>query len=330
MEKKNYLILGSSGGLGCSIVKTLEEKKLSYVGTYRNQFQRLISEVPNAENNITRIDCCNPLNNTTLDNYEFKYAISTVALSDVDKAYKEPLISFKNNVIANTNIFLYCASRKIPFYFISTNDIFSGQKNTEIHEVHIGPVIPWSIEDLPVPQGVYASHKRAAEEQLLSLSAYTNVPLTIVRLSLISFFSSGANSTFIKNVLDAMKLGNTISALTDQHVAPTFVGTVAKTLISIAESGENPKFLHIAPTSWLSRYQFVQHVEQTVNKIKPEYIHPGFKIVPCVLEDLYSKGILTEKRPQYAVLEAFPGGLVGTLEEEIEKALVWYFKKNIV
>jgi len=326
MTEKKVLVAGASGGLGCAIVRNLTKRNIPYLGTYRNQWTQLSKVVHNAKDNIIRIDFTSPLTDTQLNNHDFKYAISTIALSSVDKCFREPIMSFQNNVMTAINAYLYCSKRNIPFYWISTNDIFGGKKNVGIHEVHTGPVIPWSTEDLPVPQGVYAVHKRASENQLLELLNYTPTPLTIVRLSLISFFNSGGGTTFIKSVLDAMKNGGTVSAMIDQYVNPVFTNTAAETLIDVAEANINHKFLHISTQNWLSRYQYVLHVIEKVKKIDINFIHPEFKVLPCTLQDLYDRKILTDKRPQYSVLEPSHGNLVSSLEEEIDKALEWYFK----
>lgn len=335
MRGIDLIIFGADGGLGIELIKEAAARNKSIVAVTRNPQPQVLIDVLGDLNKkkqwknvvlLTNCDLSNPEDVKELTYKEdianslFKSCVSTIGWTDVDGCFADPYKSFLCNTMANINIFSWCAKTKIPFYFVSTNDVFT--KNEE------SP--PYNIYTRPFPEGVYSKHKELMERMLREFSFDYNSPATCIRTSLLSTFKATGN-TFLYNLISAIKMGKTVRAITDQLGNPLFVGTVAEEILNltggkylIAAKTQN-RVVHLAPEDWMSRYEVALCVKETIEELKPKLVHPDFNIAPITMKQAIKEKMFVDIRSQTPVLKPFP--IRGYLmKEEIGKAVKAFFE----
>jgi dTDP-4-dehydrorhamnose reductase len=150
--------------------------------------------------------------------------INAAAYTAVDKAESEPDSAYAVNRDGAGNIARACAHAGVPLIHISTDYVFSGDKET-----------PYCEDDPVHPLNVYGASK-AAGEALVRQYSSTHL---ILRTSWV-YGVHGRN--FVKTILKAAREKSELRVVADQRGCPTAAGDIAEVVLwLVARIGASPK-----------------------------------------------------------------------------------------
>lgn len=143
-------------------------------------------------------------------------AINAAGYTAVDKAEDEATLAYAVNCDAVKNLAIVCSKYDVPLLHISTDYVFSGQKNT-----------PYVEDDVVIPLNVYGKSKLAGEE-ILEQSWYKHIILRV------SWMFGKYGNNFVKTILRLAKEREELQVVGDQHGCPTAAADVARVLLELA------------------------------------------------------------------------------------------------
>lgn len=144
------------------------------------------------------------------------------------------------NVTVPETIAHYCADRRLPLVFTSTDLVFDGQQ------------APYREADPVGPLNAYARQK--AEAERLVLTAYPEA--LCCRMPVM--FGPGA-SNFMQTLVSGLQLGRSVSLFVDEIRTPVSGAVAARGLLQAigwASHDRHRGLLHLGGTDRLSRYEF--------------------------------------------------------------------------
>ena len=196
------LVTGINGQLGYDICKELENRKIGYLGTTRNE-----------------LDLCDEQSiKSCIMSYKPDVVVHCAAYTAVDKAEDEPELAYKVNAQGTRYIAKACKEIGAKLIYISTDYVFHGD-GEQFYEV----------DDEVNPLGVYGKTKLEGEIAVRELlDRYF-----IVRISWV-FGKNGSN--FVKTMLRLSETRDEISVVCDQIGSPTYTKDLAPLLCDMAES----------------------------------------------------------------------------------------------
>ena len=151
--------------------------------------------------------------------------MNAAAYTNVDRAESEGEQAFKLNETAPRAMAEAAAKTKLPFFHVSTDQVFDGTKQGAYTE-----------EDEPNPINLYGRSKLAGEIAVRE----KNPDALIVRVSWV-WGPSGDN--FVKKLLQWANARNELSIVADQIGRPTYSPALAHALIDLASMPNRPKGL---------------------------------------------------------------------------------------
>lgn len=258
-ELINVLVTGANGQLGNELkVLSNEFENISFVFTDKDELDITNEEEVNDFFSKNRLDYC----------------INCAAYTAVDKAEDDEENAFLINVNATKVLAQASHSSQVKFIHISTDFVFSGNKNT-----------PYNETDITEPLSVYGITKLQGEEVALKNNANT----TVIRTSWL-YSSFGGN--FVKTMLKLAGNKTDLNIISDQIGAPTYANDLAQAIIHIILAKKfAPGIYHYSNEGITSWYDFTKAIFQlkgidiNVNPISTEqYPTPA-------------------KRPQYSVMD---------------------------
>jgi len=199
------LLIGNQGQIGHEIQELAAKKNLRVHGF---DFDTL--DITNKTQVLSLI------NNTDI-------VINAAAYTAVDKAEDEPKQAYAVNRNGVENLALACSNHDIPLVHISTDYVFSGDKEA-----------PYQEDDVPIPLNIYGKSKLAGEQILMD----TWSKHIILRTSWV-FGKYGNN--FVKAILCLAKQRESLNVVGDQFGCPTAAADVARVLLEMAQQIYNGK-----------------------------------------------------------------------------------------
>lgn len=226
------LVTGASGLLGLNL-SLMEMGAHSIVGVDRSKLAGTPFE-------IIKADLLDPeVEHHILDTVKPDAVIHTAALADLEACEEQPEAARLLNAELPGELAEACARRGIRMMHISTDAVFDGTKDGVYTE-----------EDVPNPQGIYASTKLQGERTVLS----ANPDAVVVRVNFFGWSLSGTRSLpefFINN----LSAGKSAQGFTDVYFCPLFVGDLADLLVKILEK-ELCGIYHVVGSESLNKYDF--------------------------------------------------------------------------
>jgi len=151
--------------------------------------------------------------------------INAAAYTAVDQAEQEPDLAFAANRDGPAHLAAVCAQLRIPLFHISTDYVFDGKQQT-----------PYREDDPVAPLGVYGRSKWEGEQAIRhALPAHL-----ILRVSWV-FGRHGHN--FVKTMLRLAREREQLSVVADQHGCPTYAGSIAEVLLTLADRFDTDRSL---------------------------------------------------------------------------------------
>ena len=194
------LVTGADGQLG---------KELLLQGR-ESGFRLIAADLP--ELDVTAADDVG----SAIDRYRPFLVINAAAYTQVDKAETQPSLAYRVNAEGPAILAKTCAAAGIALIHISTDYVFSGEKNT-----------PYTETDPVAPTGVYARSKADGEVRVRSL-----LPRHIILRTSWLYGVSGHN--FVRTMLRLGRERKVIRVVNDQFGSPTSAADLARTILQIA------------------------------------------------------------------------------------------------
>jgi dTDP-4-dehydrorhamnose reductase len=171
--------------------------------------------------------------------------IHSAAITDLDKAEKNPEPAEEVNVIGTKNILKAAKENSAHIIYISTDYVFDGERGD------------YPEEETPNTLSVYSKTKYEGEKEVRN----SNVESTVFRTSVV--FREGFENffTWAKGELEE---GNEVGAITDQTCCPTYAPNLADIIVEAAEEGITGTY-HAAGDSKVTRYESVQIMKEELD-----------------------------------------------------------------
>ena len=242
------LITGASGQLGQSLLMQ------------KNHLHELIA-FSRTQLDITDADQLN----TFIKESKPDVVINLAAYTAVDQAENNIDAAFAVNAEAVKNIAKITNSHQIPIIHLSTDYVFSGDKE-----------LPYLETDIPNPINVYGKSKLAGE---IAIREYN--PMHIIVRSSWVFSAIGKN--FLKTILRLTQEKKEISVVNDQIGGPTCADDLASFLILLLNqlnqfSDSDWGVYHYCGTPYVSWFGFAQEI---INQLDFKSVDlPNARIIP--------------------------------------------------
>ncbi|MBI2600825.1 NAD(P)-dependent oxidoreductase [Candidatus Daviesbacteria bacterium] len=278
------LLIGGTGLVGSRIIQLLD-KKFEFIAPSHEQ-----------------LDVLNPeLVLQAVENIKPSSVLYAAGFTNVDLAEGKEQECFALNSKAPGYFVEATKKAKIPFYYLSTDYVFDGEKSDA----------PYTEDDLPNPlDQVYAKSKYEGEQVVLGASPINSVLRIIVPFSAVFTKKLDLARLFVSK----LKNNEKISGIYNQKINPVFVDDLVAALGKILEARASGIY-HIAATDFTTPYGYAKTVARVF----------GFDegLIEKVDYEDYVK-TRRAKRPQDTWLDThkfrkeFGEGILHTVEEEIE------------
>ena len=180
--------------------------------------------------------------------------IHPAAIADVDLCERDQARARAVNRDGAANMARACAAVGAHLIHISTDYVFDGSL------AHPGP---YDENDTPNPINFYGQTKLEAE-RLVSEICAGQVGCAICRTALVYGLNPAGRQNFIIGMLNDLRTGRRIRAVTDQQNTPTHAANLAQMLVKAAERRLNGIY-HTAGAELITRYQLALLVAHQFN-----------------------------------------------------------------
>jgi len=203
--------------------------------------------------------------------------IHTASLKNVDLCEKNPALASVVNVGGTRNVCDVAKRLRRPLVYISTNDVFDGERGNYTEDDEVGPL------------NVYARTKVEAEKIVLSSLEDS----LVVRTTMHGWHWNPENS-FSMKIIRGLRGGERLTMATDQFSSILLNLDLAEFLVRLLEK-EFSGIVHLASSDALSRYDFAVAVAKQFG-LKSDLI------VPDTYSNIWERLGLRARRPLRATL----------------------------
>lgn len=259
--KKNILITGASGQLAMEIKQELN-------GSVSNNY--IFKEKTELDiTNIEKLD-------SFFEKNEIHLVVNCAAYTNVNGSEIDKESANLINHLAVKNIAEVCTKHKAACIHLSTDYVFSGEKNT-----------PYKETDPTSPLGAYGQTKLLGESAL----QHSDIDFIILRTS---WLYSAFGNNFVKNILRISKEKKELKVVFDQVGTPTYAKDLARFIIYIIENdlyiGKQDVY-HFSNEGVCSWYDFAIEILKLSGS--------SCKVIPCLSYEFPTPAA----RPAYSVLD---------------------------
>lgn len=237
-KREKVLITGGSGLFAVNCAAALIERMDVVLGFHKKKIELTgingvsidLESLDNLRNSISKIK-------PTL-------IIHTVALTSVETCEANPFLAEYVNINLAANVALVTKENSIRFVFISTDQLFDGQK----------PI--YSELDEANPINVYGRTKAKAEKEVLSVNENTLVIRT-------NFFGWGTSyrSSFSDLIISSLRNNKPVFLFNDVFYTPILVQTLVECIEKLININQKGLF-NIVGDEKLSKYDFGMEVAE--------------------------------------------------------------------
>lgn len=245
MKKVDYLITGSNGLLGQTIVNKLLDFGASFLAVSKgeNRNPDLLSNYE--ELDLTRVSDVQDL----FLRYHPKFIINTAAVTNVDLCEDEQELCDTLNISAVETLLHESAKINAKFVHLSTDFIFDGENG------------PYKEEDEPNPLSYYGRSKWKSEELIIN-QKYKN--WSIVRTIIVyGYVPNMSRSNIVLWAMESLPKGEPMNIVDDQFRSPTYADDLADACLEICKRDATGIF-HVSGPKVYSIYDFVCEIAKTL------------------------------------------------------------------
>ena len=178
--------------------------------------------------------------------------IHPAAIADVDACERDHALARAVNCDGAANMARACAAVGAHLIHVSTDYVFDGS------ETNPGP---YDESATPHPVNFYGQTKLEAEHRVSELCA-GRVGCAICRTALVYGLNLAGRQNFIVGMVNDLRAGRQVRAVTDQQNTPTHAANLAQMLVRAAERRVTGLY-HTAGAELITRYQLALLVAQT-------------------------------------------------------------------
>ena len=274
-------ITGHRGQLGRALCEFLDERELLLLGRPQHDFTKLAI-----------ID--------TLVDFRPDVVIHAGACTDVEGCARDPDMAYHVNGLGTQHIALACQQSGAAMVYVSTNEVFDGQKGQ--------PYLEW---DQPRPINAYGASKLAGEFFVRSLVNRHYIVRTAWLYAL-------GGDNFPEKIIRAADERGSLRVVVDEISSPTYAPDLAHAIRQLIETGLYGTY-HFTNAGVSSRYQFALKILQLSDR--------GSVSVEPITSDQYPR---LSSPPLNAVLRNVCGAFHGITLRPWEQALRAYFRGRAV
>ncbi|CAK9886696.1 MAG: dTDP-4-dehydrorhamnose reductase [Candidatus Erwinia impunctatus] len=208
------------------------------------------------------------------------FIFNPAAYTLIDKAEEEIITAQAVNVLGPANLAIIAESLNILLIHISTDYVFSGMEE--------GVSL---CENSPTqPLNVYGQTKQLGEQDVLATCSRS----VVLR---ISWLFSEYGSSFVHTMLKLGKTRKSLAIINDQFSSPTYVGDLAKCIITIIDQRVNePMLYYFCGDKTVSWYEFATRIFSLAKVFEDSYI---FMFLSPISSEKYK---CVAKKPKHAIL----------------------------
>jgi len=235
------LVTGASGLLGSKLVEILLRKGyVVYAGYSENKPKAGLPvklDVSNEGDVERAFDISRP-----------EVVVHAAALTNVDACELKKELAWSINVVGTRNIVKLSKKYSAFMIYISTDYVFKGDKGM------------YSESDPTEPVNYYGYTKLMGEEEVRLLEEHCIARTSVIYGSI----PAAGKVNFALWVVDKLRKGEKVRALTDQWNSPTLNVNLAEMVVEIAERRLLGTF-HLAGATRISRYDFARLIARKFN-----------------------------------------------------------------
>lgn len=246
MKNVDFLITGSNGLLGQTIVNKLLNSKSSFIAVSKGENRN-----PKLKTNYEELDLTEKAAVDLLfANWSPRFIINTAAMTNVDLCEDEKDMCDALNVDAVKFLLDGAVKHKAKIVHLSTDFIFDGEDG------------PYEENDLPNPLSYYGKSKLNSEQVLINQD-YED--WSIVRTIIVyGFVPNMSRSNIVLWAIDALSRGDEMNIVDDQFRSPTYVDDLAEACIEVCIRNTTGVF-HVSGPEIYSIYDFVCKIGEVLN-----------------------------------------------------------------
>ncbi len=229
----------------------------------KGQLGRLLVAALAGENEVVGLDVpefelTDPASLEQLAALKPELVIHCAAMTDVDAAARDPVLAFRVNALGTQTVALACQRAGAAMLYISTNEVFDGEKQA-----------PYLEFDKPNPINAYARSKLAGEW-------YTEHLLQRFYIVRTSWLYARGGGKFPDKVLALARRDVPLAFVTDEIGCPTYAPDLVQAIRQLIATGRYGIY-HLVNAGACSRYEWVVEILRQANLAKP--------VKPILLKD---------------------------------------------
>ena len=231
------LITGANGFLGYYLVEQLLAKKYSVIATGKGECRLPFTYAVNFQ--WLSMDFTDPFSiHDVFENIKPDVVVHAGAMSKPDECEMDQMKAYLVNVEGTVQLLINSEELKSFFVFLSTDFVFDGERGM------------YNENDAPRPVIYYGRTKLEAEEAVKEYQ----YDWAIVRTVLVYGRNHSGHNNILKIVKEKLEKGEEYNVVDDQLRTPTYVGDLAKGIVSIIDKKATGVF-HLSGKDILTPYQ---------------------------------------------------------------------------
>jgi len=235
-KESEFLVLGSTGMLGQSLVKAIKRQKRTVTGVARH-----------------KADICIDITDDSillevLDTIQPKIVINTVAIVNLLECERSPCLSYIYNSRVSGVLSRYCSKNKIKYVYISTDHFFTGSGGSKHSE----------------EAAVNLSNEYAVSKYLGERLSLVNREALVVRTNIVGFRHKKGSPTFVEWVIQSLKEKEHINMFDDFYTSSIDVVSFSGHLLDLIDK-EIKGVINLASSEVSNKEQFISRLAKELN-----------------------------------------------------------------
>jgi dTDP-4-dehydrorhamnose reductase len=227
----NIVILGATGQFGTSFAHACELRNIEFAPISHDDL-----EISNSDAVCKLVDQLRP-----------NAVINATGVVDVGKCEADPERAFAVNALAVRTLANACAAIDCILVQTSTHLVFDGKRNR-----------PYTEDDLPLPNTVYAASKLAGEHFALTLCPKGYA----VRFPTLYGARSNSAQGFVEKMIARIRQGQPLKIADDRRDSPTWAFHAANAVLDLIASQTPFGLYHVANSGDVSYYDFISRLHE--------------------------------------------------------------------
>ncbi len=225
--------------------------------------------------------------------------VNCTAYNNVDGAEDDPVTAFSVNAFAVRSLARAAKAAGAVLVHYSTDFVFSGDTDR-----------PYTEEDRPSPQSVYAQSKLVGEWMAADAPRHY-----VLRVE--SLFGGPHGRSSIDRIIQALRTGADARVFSDRSVSPSFVEDVVHATRALLRANAAPGVYHCVNSGFGTWLEVGEEIARQLGS-------PSGRLVPVLTTEVKLKA----PRPRFAALEARRLGQAGIVLPDWRDAIARYLEPD--